>query len=143
MSEDFEDLPNAVKAILERPKEKAFADLRDRVAYVYVTGCFPSHLRAEANELLRCATEGSFGLPALDRRGGPFNVLQPVAIRLDLDAHPMVAKVRQKIDEGFEIVASRGVNARRPFGKIFLRRGKGSQATEIAVKSDGSVLDHW
>lgn len=143
MNDDFEDLPNSVTAILERPKEKAFVDLRDRVAYVYVTGCFPSHLRAEANELLRCVTKGSHGPSALDGRGGVFCVLQPVATRLDLEGHPMVAKVRRKIDEGFKIVVSRGANTRRPFGNIFLRRGKGSDAVEITVKSDGSVLDHW
>jgi uncharacterized HAD superfamily protein len=136
-------LDPAIEKLLEHPAEKPYKDLRDRVAFMYITGCFPSHLRETASHWLRLVSTPSRSLSALDGQGGVMAVLQPVAIRLALEDHPMVAKARAKIADGYRITASRGPNARRPFGKIFLSRRGVTREERIAVKIDGSVLDHW
>lgn len=136
-------LDPVIEKILEHPNDKSYDDLRDRVAYMYVTGCFPTHLRGAASEWLRLVSTHSRSPSALDGRGGVMAILQPVATRLGLDAHPMVEKVREKITQGYRITASRGPHARRPYGKIFLSRRIANGEDRIAVKIDGSVLDHW
>lgn len=133
----------AIESILGHPAEKPYKDLQDRAAYMYVTGCFPTHLRGAASEWLRLVSTPSRSPSALDGRGGVMSILQPVATRLGLEMHPMVEKVREKVAQGCTITASRGPHARRPYGKVFLSRRIADGEDRIAVKIDGSVLDHW
>jgi hypothetical protein len=62
-----------------------------------------------------------------------------VASRLDLDRHPMVTKVHGFLQDGYRIRASRGPNARRPYGKVFLFKGQ----HRCTVQVDGSVKEGW
>ena len=131
-----------IETIFSRPHKKAFADLRDRAAYMFITGCFPTHLRTETNELLRLISEFSHSLSSLDRRSGNLKINKEAAIRLSLDDHPMVTKVRQYLAEGYRITVSRNPNARRPYGRIFLSH-RANAERRISVKCDGSILDQW
>jgi hypothetical protein len=135
--------PEAVDAILQCPKQKAYYDLRDRASYVYVTGCFPTHLRAEANELLRLISTFSETPTSLGGRTGTIVVCEEAVVRLGLADHPMAAQVRAYLDKGYRIASGRGSNTRRPFGKTFLYRRGGGHEERIVVQRDGSVLDNW
>lgn len=127
-----------IDRILAHPKQRPFRDLRDRAAYMHLTGTYPSHLRREANHWLRLISRQGQSPSALHASAN-VRILQRVAQRLNLDAHPMVVKVRAKAKEGYRITVSRGANQRMPYGKIFLSKG----GDEITVQIDGSVLDHW
>jgi hypothetical protein len=59
--------------------------------------------------------------------------------RLDLEAHPMVKKVRGFIADGWRIKVSKGSNQRKPYTKIFMFKGGES----LTVQIDGSIKDHW
>ena len=132
-----------IEDILAHPKQKSFRDLRDRAAYIFITGCFPTHLRPEANELLRLLSSLSQGPTSLDGRSGSLLIMEEAAMRLDLRAHAMTRKVREYLDKGYRIADSRGSKSRRPYSKIFLFRRDAGKEERIIVQSDGSVLDRW
>lgn len=123
---------------------KVRSDVRDRAAYVYVTGQFPSHLRSNYMSILRAITS-TFAKPvAMDGRSGSIK-LDDVAVRdLELEAHPMVREVRKRVSEGYLIHPSRGLQARRPFGKVFMYRPRGRHGNDlIVVTSEGAVKQGW
>lgn len=123
--------------------EKVREDIRDRAAYVYVTGQFPSHLRSNYMGILRAVT-ASFQRPvSLDGRSGSIKLTSEVVNDLALEKHPMVVEVRAKIDEGFMIQPSRGLQSRKPFSKVFMHRRKRGGVDMVTVNSDGSVKRGW
>ena len=118
-------------------------DIRDRAAYVYVTGQFPSHLRRNYMGILRAVT-ASFQRPvSLDGRSGSVKLTSDVVNDLALEKHPMVIEVRAKIDEGYLIQPSRGLTSRKPFTKVFMRRHKTDGTEHITVSIDGAVKRGW
>jgi len=118
-------------------------DVRDRAAYVYVTGQFPSHLRSNTMGILRAVT-ASFTKPvSLDGRSGSIKLTSAVVQDLELEKHPMVMEVRSRIDAGFVIQPSRGLQSRKPFGKVFMHRRKRTGVDMITVNADGSVKNSW
>lgn len=119
-------------------------DIRDRAAYVYVTGQFPTHLRRNYMGILNAIT-AQFARPvSLDGRSGSIKITSDVVNDLDLENHPMVKEVRAKVDEGYLIQPSRGVAQRRPFGKVLMyRRGRGGAMDQITVTSEGAVKRGW
>jgi hypothetical protein len=118
-------------------------DIRDRAAYIYVTGQFPSHLRRNYMGILR-AISASFQKPvALDGRSGSIKLTSEVVSDLNLENHPMVKEVRAKIDEGFLIQPSRGIQSRRPFTKVFMHRRARGGTELITVGHDGAVKRSW
>lgn len=128
------------------PKErKVFTDFRDRAAYTYVTGTFPTHLRTFFTALLRKATRYTTEPASFDLRGGHMMVEQTVVDSLALDDHPMVRKTREMIrTQGFRIQTARGVTERRPFSKVFLFKQRGRMVSErITVQVDGSIKEGW
>ncbi len=143
MTNTYSYLPETIDAILAHPKQKPFSDLRDRAAFIFITGCMPTHLRAETYDLLRLVTQMSRGATSLDGRHGTFVVIEEIATRLHLEDHPMVTKVRRFIDKSYLINVSRGHNSRRPYSKIFLSRRGDARHASITVQRDGSVLDDW
>ena len=126
---------------------KARQDIRDRAAYVYVTGQFPTHLRKNYTGVLRAVTSYFRKPVSLDGRTGSVLLNKGVVTDLQLDEHPMVQTVREKIGEGFVIQPSRGISgskARRVFGKIYLyRRNDNTTVDMITVHSDGAVKSNW
>lgn len=122
---------------------KARADVRDRAAYVYVTGQFPSHLRTNYMSILRAIT-GSIAKPvAMDGRSGSMKLTSEAVRDLDLENHPLVSTVRAKIADGFLIQPSRGLQARRPYGKVFMYRPTTKGNDLIVVTSEGAVKNNW
>lgn len=128
-----------------RRGSKEYEDLRHRAAYVYATGWLPTHLRDHMHALLAKVTRYSHTPSAIDGSGGSLTVTKGRARALRLEEHPMVAKVRTYVDEGYTIQPRREPKARRPFGKVFLYRQSedGDVIKRVTVQSDGSVLDHW
>jgi hypothetical protein len=120
------------------PGSKEFTDLRDRAAYVHVTGAMPTHLRTYMSELLnkisRFTGAGSNSI----------EIVRQNATVLGLDDHPMVKRTREFLNDGYSIMTSRDLKARRPYGKVFLWKDLGRGAvSKVTVQADGSVLSDW
>lgn len=123
---------------------KSRDDLRDRAAYVYVTGQFPSHLRTTWTGALRTLTSYFRKPVAFDGRSGHMKLDQRVAEDLELEAHPMVKEVRAKMAEGYFIQPSLGYGKRRPYWRVFMFRQDGDNVVDrITVQGDGSVKAGW
>lgn len=136
--------PDDVSRLLHDKNSKEFDDLRDRAAYVYATGSYPTHLRAYMTSLLSKITRYSRNPVSLDRRLGSMAVDETRAQQLGLDEHPMVVKVRGFIKQGYRIQLSRDdETSRRPYTKVFLWRRARHGLERITVQSDGSVKDGW
>lgn len=128
-----------IERILSTPASKAFKDLRDRAAYMHITGSHPSHLRAFFTQALSLVSEMQNQPASLDGLSGALKLNEDIVKRLGLESHPMVVKVREHVQGGWRIKTSRGPNARKPYTKTFLHRGQ----DRIAIQIDGSILDHW
>jgi hypothetical protein len=136
--------PDDVSRLLHDKDSKDFDDLRDRAAYVYVTGSYPTHLRSYMTSLLAKITRYSRNPVSLDRRLGSMAVDETRATQLGLDEHPMVTKVRDFIKAGYRIQLSRDdETTRRPYTKVFLWRRARHGLERITVQRDGSVKDGW
>ncbi|CAO3460805.1 hypothetical protein [Azospirillum argentinense] len=123
---------------------KEYADLRDRAAYVLITGAFPTHLRPHMVSLLREATNYSRENTSLDGRTGSLLLKQDVRRTLDLDHHPMVTQTQRYIDEGYQIMVSRELGGRRPFGRVWLYRPLDEhRAVKVTIHANGSVQEGW
>lgn len=121
-------------------------DLRDRSAYVYVTGQFPSHLRPAFTGVLRAITSHFRRPVALDGRSGHLKLDEKVVEDLDLNNHPMVVVVRDYISRGFKIQPSLGMNTRRGFGKVFMFKvAPDTQlpVNRMTVMNNGAVASGW
>jgi hypothetical protein len=120
---------------------KAGFDLRDRLAYMHLTGTFPTHLRPCSTSLLRAASRYARpdGAPDLPRM-----IVEPTVVTAyDLDRHPMVQAVNKRLDEGWSIQLARHLTDRRPFGRVLLERDGPSGPERLTVKGDGSWKEGW
>lgn len=130
--------------VLAQTDSKDHADLRDRAAYVAITGTFPTHLRPHMTGLLRKMSHYSLTPAALDKRGGSMGLEPTIAAQLKLDQHPMVIKAQEFVNQGYLIQASREVKARRPFSRVFLYRATEDGAvSKLTVHLNGAVLEGW
>lgn len=121
-------------------KSREFVEFRDRAAYVYLTGTFPTHVRKHFTNLLKAATEFVRGPSSVDKRFGHIQITPDVAGQLKLDEHRMVRKVRELVEnEGFVIAQSSSIKERRPYGRINLVQP--STKREVTVHVDGKVTD--
>jgi hypothetical protein len=126
----------------EQVQGKVRDDIRDRAAYVYITGSFPTHLRHNYNAVLRAITS-IFRTPmALDRQGGTIGVQPEAVTDLALEQHPMVKMVRRYILDGYVIQTARNVVSRRPYSKVFMYR-RTDPSDRITINVDGSVKQAW
>jgi hypothetical protein len=136
MSTDNPDMTD-VEQLLADPR--GYKDLRDRAAYVFITGTFPSHLRVFFTRvlvLISTSEERSTMFAGL--RGG-LTIDPDIATRLGLNHHPMVVKVGEYVQNGYKIRISKGPNERKPYSKVWLVKS-GDQRT---IKFDGSMLEGW
>lgn len=124
-------------------ERKEVEDFKDRAAYVYITGSFPTHLRRYFVGLLRKATNFASAPSSLDRQSGSVMLKPEVIQEADLQNHPMVKKVREYVREGYRIQKSRGVAERRPYSRVFIYKNSNMGAVRLTVKSDGSVREGW
>lgn len=131
--------PADLHSILADPKSKEFRDLRDRAAYMFITGTHPSHLRTFFTQALSLVSKMQNAPVSMDGLSGALRLNDDVVAKLDLKQHPMVLKTKEHVEGGWRIKTSRGPNARKPYTKAFLYKG----AQQITVQIDGSILDHW
>ena len=124
-----------VAAILANPSSKLFADLRDRAAYMYVTRCYPTHLRPFATgaltEMRRYASRNAGG------QGFEFELA--FVHQLELDNHPMVVSVRELVAEGWTINDPIKSSARRSYQKVHLSMGHEKRT----IRTSGEVVLGW
>lgn len=124
-----------VAAILADPSSKMFADLRDRAAYMYVTQCYPTHLRpfftGALTEMRRYASRTAGG------QGPAFELT--FVHQLELDDHPMVVRVREMAAEGWTVNDPIRETARHSFQKIHLSLGDERRT----VRTSGEVVLGW
>lgn len=124
---------------------KFYTDVVDRAAYMYVTGCFPSHLRSTYTDVLRVISGPCRWPPSLDRRSGDRKLLDEVVADMQLERHAMVAAVRRKISQGYVIQPSLGFGTRRNYWKTFMFRptSDGRIALKVTVQGDGAEKQGW
>lgn len=115
------------------------AAFRDRAAYLHVTGIMPTHLRPAAREALQSASERSSSTTRCGTWLKAFELKPEVQEALEIERHPLVSMVQRLVDEGWVIQPSPGGRKRRPFGKVFLKRGE----ERHVVQQDGSLLLYW
>lgn len=118
-------------------------EIRDRAAYVYVTGQFPSHLRRNYTSVLRLMSQRFRKPVALDGRSGNLAITGDVAMDLQLEDHPMVREVRRRVTDGYVIQPSRGHQTRKPFGKIFMLKANRRKTEKVTIQIDGSSKAGW
>lgn len=130
-----------VEVILGDPEAKDYKDLRDRAAYVYATGAFPTHLRRLMTSLLVKMTRYSREPVSLDRRIGSMQLVDDTVNVLGLNRHPMIHKVREFVDRGYKIHLAPSDRSRRPYSKVYLLHPV--TRDRVIVQADGSVLEGW
>ncbi|WP_312781039.1 hypothetical protein [Brevundimonas sp.] len=128
-----------VSRILSQPQSQDFADLRDRAAFLFITGSHPSHIRAFFTQALSLVSKMHNQPTAFDARQGSLKLNADMVARLDLNDHPMVQQVRRFTEDGWRIKQVFGPNARKPHTQVLLWKGQ----RLVTVKIDGSVLDYW
>lgn len=124
-----------VTDILSDPSSKAFKDLRDRAAYMYITRCYPTHLRpfftGALTEMRRYANRDA------GRAGFEFELT--FVHQLELDDHPMVERVRELVGQGWRVDDPIGANARHSFQKVHLSMGD----LKRTIRTTGEVVLGW
>jgi hypothetical protein len=138
MSAEHPDMTD-VEAILSDPHGRHFRDLRDRAAYVFVTGTFPTHLRVFFTRVLAVVSTTEMAASTFAGRAGSLTVAPAIAMRLGLTVHPMVVKVREYVERGYRIRISKGANERKPYYKVWVFKGEDQRT----IKFDGSILEGW
>jgi hypothetical protein len=136
-------LNGKLRKVLSDPASKDFTDLKDRAAFVFVTGTLPTHLRSPMTALLRSMSVVRGEPTAIDGKSGTVKLEPHIARNMRIEQHPMVAKVAEFVKEGYEVRASRDLKARRPFSRVFLYRETASGAYRMTVHSNGAIQEGW
>lgn len=124
-----------VSAILAEPNSEMFKDLRNRAAYMYITGCYPTHLRPFYTGALTEMRRYSH----LEARNGGYG-FEPAFIEgLELDDHPMVVRARELASRGWSLRDPLRGSQRRSFQKIHLSRGE----RKVSVRITGETVLGW
>jgi hypothetical protein len=118
---------------------RTYQDLRDRAAYLYIMGSFPSSLGNYMATLLTLVSRSVQAPSALDGSTGRTQVDREMAERLQLEQHPMVRRAQMLIAEGYGIDSVAAQADTRPYGRIYMRHRK--TAHPIVVLIDGSVCE--
>jgi hypothetical protein len=144
------DEPESVDVLLrfetseDVAERKLWADIRDRAAYVLVSGALPTHLRPGSVRLLRQMTEISKAPSAIDGSAGAVKLRPSYVQSFRLQEHPLVLQARRYVKEGYHLSVSRGPNERRPFGRVWLYRPVDqTRAYKATIHSSGAVQAGW
>lgn len=132
-------------AQLMEPGKAVRDQIRDRAAYLYITGFLPSHLRKRNTKILVQISRDFKKPSSLDARNGSRLVLPEVAADLGMEKHEMVKAVRAKIREGYLIEPFRGYGSRRGYSKIYLfRMGVNQEViSPCFVNITGATKNGW
>lgn len=138
--------------------ERFRKELRDRLAFVHVTGILPSHLRPTYARALVRATCASREPTSLDGRSGRVRVNEEIVVHLQLDAHPMVREVRRRIAKDYFIIQNYNVPStrgsrvgtsftplRRNYGKVRMHKIGNNTMIHgaVTIMGNGAVLEGW
>lgn len=127
--------PRPVLRMMASENTRDFSDLRDRVAYMYVTGAHPTNMRSFFTGALNVLSERT-NAPG---RFGPFLIDSTAVYTLGLTRHPMVVEARRLMSEGWRLVVSLGPNRRRPFGNLYFSR----EQHRLTLHSEGWIKAGW
>ncbi len=127
--------PRQVFRMMANENTKAFADLRDRTAYMYVTGAYPTNMRPFFTGALTVLSEPC----RASGRVGPFLIDSSAIHTLNLRRHPMVVEARRLLSEGWRLVVSFGANHRRPYGNLYFACGQ----QRLTVNAEGWAKPGW
>lgn len=127
------------------PGEKLHQDISDRAAYMFITGCYPSHLRSKATGILRQITHDYRRPTSIDDRKGNRMLFEDAIRDLRLNSHEMVKAAREKVSQGYVIEPNRGMGTRRGFSKVFMFKKLPSQMIydKITITLEGAVKQGW
>lgn len=103
----------------------------DYLAYVHVTGRWPSHLRSAGNAHIRRFLQDG----AADGISSPLRLRRETVDEFQLDAHPMVRTATTLRGFGYRLDGTEGPNARRCFDRFRMKRGE----HELYVFSNGGI----
>jgi len=127
--------PARVFKMMAHERTKDFTDLRDRVAYMFVTGAHPTNLRAFFTGALNVLSTHSDA----SGRFGPHLVDCSAIYTLRLIHHPMVVEARRLVSEGWRLVVSLGPNERRPYGRLYFSR----EQHRLTLHAEGWTKPGW
>lgn len=132
-------------AAMMDPDGTFFRTIRDRAAYVYIVGNFPSHLRKESTGVLRQVTRAYRRPSSLDGRVGNNKLNDDVVADLTLEQHPMVLEVRYYIRQGYLLLGPRGYGKRNTYQRIYMFKPgpNGTFQNPIRVQVDGACKQGW
>ena len=119
---------------------RGYKDMRNRAAYIHVTGCHASNLRVE-NDVFLCQLTGRLA-EVPDPKAGPITIKPEFCERFDLDNHPMVVKVNEFFRWGFRVIVQ-GEGIRRRYHEVRIEGLVDGKSARLTVLSSGAVLDHW
>ncbi|TCL08259.1 hypothetical protein BXY66_0294 [Shimia isoporae] len=125
------------------PKLKA--DIRDRAAYLYITGELPSHLQDRAKGILKQISRPYSRPTSFDGLHGSRLIHDDAVRHLGLHKHKMVIAVREKVKQGYKIELTRENSNRSGFGKIFMYKWQPypTHRVKITVTASGAIGDGW
>jgi len=127
--------PRKIFKMMACENTKDFADLRDRVAYMFVTGAYPTGLRPFFTGALNVLSKSY----AASDRFGPLQIDCSAIYTLDLQSHPMVAEGRRLMSEGWRLVVSLGPNRRRPYCNLYFTR----EGDRLSLNAEGWIKPGW
>lgn len=113
---------------------RVWNDVRDRAAFVHLTGVFPTHLRAGYSSILAAITDHFRQVGK-----GPMAMSATAIRELHLEDHPMVVEVQRLLGDGWRIVPTHMDGNRRNFWKVYLAR----RDERMIVQGDGSTKRGW
>jgi hypothetical protein len=122
-----------------------FREARDRVAYVYVTGVPPSHLRAKQESFVGQVTTVCHGHSRMDGKRAHLKVADEVVRHLQLEAHALVRMAHAKIGDGYLIELRPRHTLRRNFWRLYMYKLTldGIAYDKIEIHNNGSVKSGW
>lgn len=129
--------PHSIDQVMREPGSRFFRELRDRAAFVRVTGGFPTHLQTHMNALLNKITRYSSRPVSMDGRIAGMAVSAEHIAKLGLDEHPMIKKVQSYIAQGYVIQQSVNPKARQPYSRVRMAR----DGHHVTVQIDGSTIE--
>ena len=132
-------------AHLMLPGERIRDVIRDRAAFLHITGYMPTHLRSQAvNILLQISRPYQRPASICGHCGN--RKLHEEAIRdLKLEHHAMVRAAREQRANGFFVHGHKEFGERRTFKKVLMRTG--DHPTEpirrLTVTLEGAIKSGW
>lgn len=134
------DAEKDISVVLHDPESQGWRELRDRAAYVYLSGGFPSHLRPHTVRALRQVVH-----PVKDHEEGKkaLVVADEAVDALQLRSHPMVTTANRFLEKGYRLRLSEEPGDRRPFSRVLVYREVGEGIQKATISIDGGVKSGW